>query len=85
MSKPEEDIDDEIIITCWCGATGTADELFDDDCLDESCGGSGELNCYCGGDLCVCHNHGSVECPGCEDCEGIDDDGYSDDYSEDEP
>lgn len=27
------------------------------------------LYCICGGDFCVCHNHGEVECDGCEDCE----------------
>jgi hypothetical protein len=27
------------------------------------------LDCRCGGDLCVCHNHGSVECDGCIDCD----------------
>jgi hypothetical protein len=65
---------------CWCGAKrgwcSTAD-------LDSTCGGMGTLYCYCGGDLCVCHNHGEVECDGCEDCEGDsddDDDFYDDDY-----
>ena len=53
----------------WCGATGTYDELFDDSGLDERCGGSGFLDCHCGGDLCVCHNHGEAECHGCPDCE----------------
>ena len=57
------------IITCWCGAQGTHDDLFRDD-LDDSCGGTGVLNCYCGGDFCVCHNHGEIQCPGCEDCDG---------------
>jgi hypothetical protein len=62
------------LVACWCGAKGTHDELFDDSGLSETCGGAGELICLCGGDLCVCHNHGSIECPGCEDCEGLDDD-----------
>jgi hypothetical protein len=64
----DETIEDDTIFTCWCGAEGTHDELFSD-FLEESCNGSGSLRCYCGGDLCVCHNHGSTDCPGCEDCE----------------
>ena len=56
-------------MTCWCGATGTYEELFDDDYLDERCGGTGILDCHCGGDLCVCHNHGEAVCHGCPDCE----------------
>jgi hypothetical protein len=55
-------------IRCWCGVEGTYEELFDDACLDRSCGGTGELSCECGGDQCVCHHHGATECPGCEDC-----------------
>lgn len=77
------DYDD--IITCWCGAKGTYEELFDDGCLDDCCGGSGYVECYCGGDQCVCHHHGQeVECPGCEDCEGLDfdDDDMGDDDDE---
>jgi hypothetical protein len=71
--------EDDEIITCWCGEEGTYDQLFSDDDLDSSCGGTGELDCHCGGDLCVCHNHGTIECSGCEDCEG-DDDGDNDGY-----
>lgn len=67
------EIDDEVI-TCWCGEVGTADELFDDACLDSGCGGTGVLYCHCGGDLCVCHFHGETECPGCSDCESNDND-----------
>lgn len=70
--------------TCWCGATGTYDELFDDD-LEESCGGSGVLHCFCGGDLCVCHHHGEAECHGCEDCETDDDSCYDDDQEDEKP
>ena len=61
---------------CWCGERHA---WFSDSDLDDQCGGSGELPCYCGGDLCVCHNHGAAECYGCEDCEGYDDD-FEDDY-----
>ena len=79
--KPEQ-TDDDDLITCWCGARATYEELFDNSCLDKSCGGSGELHCECGGDnLCVCHHHGTTECPGCEDCEEDDEDDY--DWSDD--
>lgn len=83
----EHEVDDEII-TCWCGAKGTYDELFDSAVFEQSCGGSGYLECECGGDLCVCHHHGELECPGCNDCEHGDD-GYDEcdeeyhDWSED--
>lgn len=71
----ETDSDDELI-TCWCGATGTFDELFDQDVYEQHCGGSGTLHCECGGDFCVCHHHGEVECEGCPDCEADEDDDF---------
>lgn len=74
------DCDDEKI-TCWCGAVGTADELFGDDVYSQNCGGSGYLECECGGDFCVCHHHGEVECEGCEDCDDTDYD-WCDDYDD---
>lgn len=46
------------------------------DGLDATCGGSGILNCYCGGDMCVCGNGGEVECCGCADCEGENEDDF---------
>ncbi len=62
-------LDDDLVITCWCGDKGTYDELFDDDGLDPSCGGTGYVDCHCGGDICVCHHHGQeVECRGCHEC-----------------
>jgi hypothetical protein len=64
---------------CWCGASGPIGEMLDDSGLELNCGGTGSLNCECGGDFCVCHYHGSTECPGCEDCEQ-DDDGFDEDY-----
>ena len=64
------------LITCWCGATGKYEEMFAP--LPARCGGSGMLDCYCGGDLCVCHNHGEQDCYGCEDCEDCDDDDWYD-------
>jgi hypothetical protein len=56
------------IITCWCGARGSHEELFDDFGLAAGCGGSGTIYCICGGDFCVCHHHGETDCPGCPDC-----------------
>ena len=29
------------------------------------CCGTGTLDCYCGGDLCICENNGEYECPHC--------------------
>lgn len=80
----EEDGDQEII-QCWCGERGTYDELFDDDGLEGGCGGTGFVDCYCGGDQCVCHHHGQeVECPGCDECPGDEDDYDYDEDQEDE-
>jgi hypothetical protein len=76
MSEREEydelECDDKLF-TCSCGETGKFSEMFNDECLDEGCGGMGILHCECGGDsLCVCHNHGEIECEGCDDCEDDD-------------
>lgn len=49
---------------CWCGEPNPHYEE-----IHQTCGGSRLLNCICGGDFCVCHNHGEVECFGCPDCE----------------
>lgn len=51
--------------------------------MDRTCGGTGYLNCYCGGDFCICGNFGEAECPGCEDCEG--ERGDDDDFEDDRP
>jgi hypothetical protein len=77
---PESDPTNGVeVVRCWCGAAGPYDELFDDAVYDRDCGGSGYLECECGGDhLCACHNHGQVECPGCDECGGGDCD--PDDY-----
>lgn len=44
------------------------DEAYDD-YLDgitcPHCSGSGEVPCHCGGDLCVCDNHGDAPCYVC--------------------
>ena len=75
MTAPKR-IDGFDPVRCWCGVKGDPDDMFADD-LDATCGGMGVLHCYCGGDQCVCHNHGEVECDGCEDCVQT--------YDEDEP
>lgn len=46
----------------------------DDLDLEDACGGTRWLNCFCGGDFCACGEEGA-DCPGCEDC---DDDGTGD-------
>lgn len=30
------------------------------------CSNTGEVNCHCGGDLCVCENYGEMICPRCD-------------------
>lgn len=52
------------------------------DGLDSTCGGTGTLTCYCGGDQCVCGNNGEAECLGCADCD--DSDYASDDEGDEE-
>lgn len=48
-----------------------SDHEFDDEYDDRdlvicpNCMGSGEVNCYCGGDLCICDNYGDAPCPVC--------------------
>lgn len=79
---PQNWDDDDDPLRCWCGAEGSYEELHDNKYLDSRCGGSGILYCHCGGDFCVCHNHGEVDCYGCRDCEGDYDD--DDDYWEDD-
>lgn len=71
MSEPTVDPDEnQEQMKCWCGATGTFEELFSDEVFEECCGGTGVIQCECGGDgLCVCHWHGEFHCDGCEDCE----------------
>ncbi len=68
------DPDPAASITCWCGAVGTVDELC---CFEDAmrgCGGTGMIECLCGGDFCVCHHHGCFECDGCEECSELEDD-----------
>lgn len=53
---------------CWCGEKHPYYAP-----IPTKCEGYGHYECMCGGDFCVCHNHGEVECDGCPDCEGDDD------------
>lgn len=56
-------------VPCWCGETKPYYAP-----IRRGCGGHGYVTCICGGDFCVCHNHGEVECLGCKDCESDDED-----------
>lgn len=45
----------------------------------ERCYNTGEVDCYCGGDLCVCWHNGTYACPNCDGgrniaCDEIEDD-----------
>lgn len=75
----DKDLEENDLLRCWCGAIGTYEELFSGE-LAGGCGGLGYIDCRCGGDLCVCHNHGEIDCHGCEDCEDLDEDFDDDDY-----
>lgn len=39
----------------------------------EHCQNTGELDCFCGGDLCVCEHNGTYPCPYCENGAASDD------------
>lgn len=41
------------------------DDIEDQDNWCERCHNTGELDCHCGGDLCVCTNYGTYPCPDC--------------------
>lgn len=43
-----------------------------------TCQNTGWVNCYCGGDNCICENNGEYPCPEC-DGDTISDCGYEDD------
>lgn len=55
---------------CWCGVS----KAYFAPIPKGGCDGHGYFDCHCGGDLCVCHWHGEIECPGCPDCEPEDED-----------
>ena len=78
LARQPDWLEDDVHWTCWCGEK-------DPYCapVEGTCGGTGMLICYCGGDQCVCHNHGEVECFGCEDCEADVETGFDDGDDED--
>jgi hypothetical protein len=42
------------------------DDFYDDEGITcPRCSGFGEVDCHCGGDLCVCLNYGDKPCPLC--------------------
>lgn len=49
-------------VPCWCGEPHPYYAP-----IRRTCGGTGHVDCLCGGDFCVCHNHGEVECYGCHE------------------
>jgi hypothetical protein len=69
MKRKPQSLTDGYCARCWCGEKRA---WFSTNHLDSTCGGLGVLTCYCGGDLCICHNHGEVECLGCADCDNDD-------------
>lgn len=52
--------------------------------LSRTCGGTGQLDCECGGDFCVCTLNGGIDCPGCEDCRDYNPYDEGDDWDDDE-
>jgi hypothetical protein len=50
-----------------------ADRDHDNDSGDEqddwcdTCNNMGIIDCLCGGDMCICMNHGEINCPDCGD------------------
>lgn len=61
----------ESLKKCWCGVENPYYAP-----LPHHCDGSGIIYCYCGGDMCVCHWHGEVECAGCDLCNAHDEDAH---------
>lgn len=51
----------------------------------ETCHNTGEVDCHCGGDLCVCggeNGDGTDSCPACGGRPDADDDDYYDHHDE---
>lgn len=64
LTRQPDDLDLPELDVCWCGVKNPYYAP-----VEGTCGGTGMIECHCGGDLCVCHNHGEAECFGCEYCE----------------
>ena len=45
----------------------------------DRCQNTGEVDCYCGGDLCVCGQQ-EIACPRCHGDSALPFDGFEDDY-----
>lgn len=52
--------------------------------LARTCGGTGWLDCECGGDQCYCTLNGGIDCLGCEDCREYNAYDEGDDWDDDE-
>lgn len=57
---------------CPCPACDEAREFIESVTYDDdhdrwcdTCQNLGEIDCECGGDLCICLNYGSMPCPDC--------------------
>lgn len=74
---PREQLALRAVQPCWCGEKDPWRADFESG-LSQRCDGAGTLSCHCGGDLCVCHNHDEVECPGCAECEDLGDEDDTD-------
>jgi hypothetical protein len=50
-------------------AAGVFDDEYQDDDIGycDQCQNTGWVDCYCGGDMCVCENNGEEPCPACGD------------------
>jgi len=50
-----------------CLIESYCDEPEDDRGYCDTCQNTGEIDCYCGGDLCVCIRGPYLPCPDCKD------------------
>jgi hypothetical protein len=67
--QTEPEIEEAPLFTCGCGESGAVEDMLSPDDLEQGCAGTGVVQCFCGGDFCVCHFHGETDCDGCEDCD----------------
>ena len=63
-----------VVLLIRCSEKGIMSEPEE----DFQCNGLGYIECFCGGDLCVCDNYGEIPCGGCDACEPSDEDFYDD-------